>query len=1107
MVDHIIKKIYESNIRIDLEDGDLILHFDGEIETDLVSAIKNNKAEIINYIKKKNFNNEIVKTEPKEDYAVTHIQKSIWLHSQFDDASAAYNIPLITEVQDINMNILSAAVAELIKRHESLCTVFRLNELGEVRQVILPAESLPYTIDLKKFETEEQCYNYIYQDNLSTFDLEKAPLFRIQLLQVSDRKLLFYLNIHHIICDAWSVEILKQELFEMYEKRMQNRESVLPALDIQYKDYAEWLIKQSDAKYEIQENFWNSKLEYITDTDLLSSKKRPKYRTYNCKTLQTFISQDLKKSLTDLCTESQSTLFAGLSSVFRLLISKYTGSDDVIIGTPYANRENSELQHQIGCFINVLPFHNTINPLLGFDKIIQTERDAFYEVLKMKDFPFDEWLVKNKVNRGVSRNPIFDIVVSFNNINRVHLEESEQISSDEITELNSWPSKFDITVNFQEADHGLFMNISYNNDIYDDYSIKQIIRHYKVLLSRVITHPTLPLHKIEMLDDAERKIITKEFNNTAVDYDKEKTLIGLFKDQVKKTPEKEAVVFEDTVLTFKEIDILSDRFALYLRSRIQEFDQENIIAINLDKSHWMIISMLAILKIGGAYLPIDSEAPAERVDFILKDANCKFVIDEAAIEQFITSADKITADETVEIKSRWDSLAYLIYTSGSTGLPKGVQIENRGVVNHLNWFVRDFNITPEDSTLLINSFAFDGSVTTVWSCLVSGATLHLLNKNDSRNIEAIVEYLISNTITFLKLVPSLFHLMVNTPYFEESDFMNTIRFIKLGGEVINLNDLKRCIEKYPTLKFANHYGTTETSIGSTIFHINKENLESFTERPVIGKPFDNFRIYILDEWLNIVPIGVPGTIHIAGDGVSRGYKDEKLQQEKFLTDICGEEKIYKTGDYGYWNPDGNIMFLGRLDNQVKIRGYRIELEEIENVLTSIEDLHVACVITDKSDICAYIVAGNQMSYNDIYKKLRETLPSYMIPGYIYQVTEIPITSNGKIDKKKLKEYNKPIRNSSLELPVTASELKISKICESIFGIDGIGVDEDFFVLGCNSLKALQLTNRIFQEFGIKVKIEAVFIQSTIKDLARHIDEKFKEEELLPEADEKNIIEI
>jgi amino acid adenylation domain-containing protein len=1108
-MEEFINKVLQQNVLLKLEEGDLKVFVKDKaaISKELIQEIKEKKEALVVYLKRLELNeldekknNKIPTVAQSQNYDLSSAQTRLWVLNQFG-GNAAYNMPFqLPLLGTYNLENLERAIRAVIERHEILRTVFKEDETGEVKQWICSAEELDFKLKYLDYraleEKEENVQQYIREDRYQPFDLKEGPLLRAAIFQLGEEEYVFYYNLHHIIGDAWSMNILSKDVLAFYEAFQSGQAASLSPLNLQYKDYAAWEKEQVKSPvFTRHKEFWLKQLDGKRGLiDLPGNKQRPLIKSANGYTLGAFINSEDTKKLKAFSQQHGGSLFIGLLTSWNILFQRYTQERNLVIGTAVAGREHADLEDQIGFYINTLALKNYIDPEKSFSELFGEVKKNTLLAYSHQAYPFDHLVEDLKLNRNTSRNVVFDVMFTLHNVaeNEQGLMFSEE-QQEQVIDFGTNLAKFDLTLRFIEKGSTLFFEVNYNTDVYEREVIEQLIFNYKRLLSQVLQQADLPVYEHKYLSEEELQQQLVAFNDTEVTYPKESTAIQLFEEQVRKTPEKIALVAGEQKWSFRNLNEEANRLAGYIRGK-QEIKADELIGICLERNEWVIIAMLAVLKAGGAYVPIDPVYPAERVDYLLQNSRCKMLIDEQVIKDFKQERE-IYEENNLPLSSGSQNLVYVIYTSGSTGKPKGAMIEHRGLLNHINWFNRDFKVTDKDKTVLITSYAFDGSVTSIWSCLLSGAELHILSKEQAQNPEGSLRYIGEKEISFLKLVPSLFSSMLNTSTFEETNCFKNIRFVKLGGENIVLKDLQKCFKKYPNIHFANHYGATEASIGSVIHHISRENFEEFASCPVVGAPFDNFRIYILDEHMQLLPIGATGDIYIAGDGVGRGYIGlEELNKERFLKGFFKEKVMYKTGDKGAWTTQGTILFKGRNDNQVKVRGYRIELGEIENVLLRHESISEAVVRyigrqEDDKALLAYIRGEQKLSSSEIRTFLSTELPDYMIPAQFIQVETIPLTANGKVDTARLPQPGSALMETGKEFiaPRNKVERELAEIWQELLGREEVGVSENFFELGGHSLKVISLINAIGKKMEIKLAVEDFFLDPTIEACAKEIE--------------------
>jgi amino acid adenylation domain-containing protein len=1000
----------------------------------------------------------IPKTTEELSYILSSSQKRLWVLSQIEEGSVAYNLPSYHELDGkYDVGSFKKAILATIDRHEILRTIFKEDENGEVRQWILTPEELGFEIDYqdyRKEEDKEACVKiYIEEDGNKVFDLEKGPLLRASLLQIAEDRYVFYYNMHHIIGDGWSTEVLGKDVNAYYESYKENKVLDLPELRIQYKDYSAWQISQlEEASYQLHKSYWLDKFSgELPVLELPTSKQRPLLKTNNGKTLGTYISKEDSLRFKEYSQAKGGTLFMGLVASLNTLFYRYTGQEDFIIGSPIAGREHIDLEDQIGFYVNTLALRNQVKGEESFDALFGKVKQNTLDAYTHQMYPFDRLVEDLDLKRDTSRSAVFDVMVTLqNNGEKVEGVAKTEEELTTIVDYGEGTSKFDLDLTFEEVGDYISFSVEYNTDVYDKEIIEQFIVHYKSILKGMLNNSDQPISEIEYLSKEEEHQLLHTFNDTKVDYPKGKTIIDLFEEQVASTLENVALVFEEVELTYKDLNERSNQFADYLR-RSYDIQPDDLVGIKLGRSEQMIIAILGVLKSGGAYVPIDPEYPQERIGYMVTDSGCKVLIDEDELKNFSEQETIYTKENLPKVTTPTD-LAYVIYTSGSTGQPKGVMVENRSLLDYALTFKETFELKGEDRVIQQASLSFDTHVEEIYPTLVSGSTL-LFGKNGGRDIKELEELIQEKKASILSATP----LILNELNTQKSDLSN-LRLLISGGDKFSTTFVSNFLGKVPIY---DTYGPSESTVCCTYSEIEKEE-----NIAVIGKPINNRTIYILDAQGNIQPIGVIGEICIGGDGLARGYLNRPdLTAEKFVSNPFLEgARMYKTGDFGRWMSDGNIEFIGRNDDQVKIRGYRIELGEIESILQQNSLINEAVVLVKEDvngdkNIVAYITSKEELNSSELRKGLSKQLPDYMIPAHFVQLEELPLTPNGKVDKKALPSPEGLGMSTGVEYVAPRNEVeeKLVGIWEEILGRENIGIDDDFFELGGNSIKAVSVS--------------------------------------------------
>ncbi|PKV49520.1 amino acid adenylation domain-containing protein [Aquimarina sp. MAR_2010_214] len=1035
-------------------------------------------------------------TKSKDYYPLTTSQHRIWVLSQLEGGSKAYNMPGAVRLKGhLDISKFEEAFRILINRHEILRTNFIADELGTVHQYIIPKETNRFKIshlDISAY-SEQSINELLLKEQATVFDLASGFLLKVTLLKREEKEYIFSLVMNHIIGDGWSIELLISEVISIYNALIQNKEYSLPELKIQYKDYAVWLQSELNKDtYKKSETYWLSKFEgELPVLELPNFKNRPKVQTYNGRTLTHHFSSRFLEKLKVFSKSNDATLFMTLMSGVNALLYRYTDQNDIIIGTPIAGREHPDLENQIGLYLNTLAIRTKIDGSNSFVELVEHQKQTLLSAYQHQNYPFDELVNQLNLERDTSRSALFDVLVVLQNQSQVSsITTDSNISGIQIEDyyVSRNTSQFDISFTFAETkrDKSLKLSIEYNTDIYDNYLVERIFTHFENLVSKAIKHSKASVSSINYLSKKEEKQLIELFNETKVDYPKDKTVVDLFEEQVNKTPDNIAVVFEDKKLTYKDLNEQSNQLANYLKDTYKVVPND-LIGIKLDRSEQLLITIFGVLKTGAAYVPIDINYPQDRIDYIEKDSNCKVVIDQQELNHYNKVKDQHVNKKLPRL-TKPNYLAYIIYTSGTTGKPKGVMVEHGNVINLVYWFIQKFKITETTVSLQLTDVSFDPSVEDIFTTLSSGGMYHVISKDILLDIEKLRTYISLNKINILNYVPEyLGNLLLSNPKLE------SLKTVISGGEAISeqlkFNLLKAGYSIY------NNYGPTETTVDALSSKL------SSSLRVTLGSPIANTKSYILSNTLSLQPTNVIGKLYVSGAGVARGYLNRPdLTKEKFIANpFVAGERMYDTGDLARWLPDGNIEFLGRKDTQVKIRGYRIELEEIENTLLGFsEDIgQVVVGIADNTEgrekeLVAYYTTGVTLDKSNLRSFLQEKLPSYMVPGYYIELDSVPLTPNGKIDKKSLPKVTKEaLIQREYVAPRNEVEIQLVEIWQEVLGLNKIGVTDNFFELGGHSLKVTLLRNLLNRKFNTTVSFNDLYLKNTIRNQAFLIKETDK----------------
>ncbi|MCO4850613.1 non-ribosomal peptide synthetase [Bacillus vallismortis] len=1027
--------------------------------------------------------------EQRETYPVSSAQKRIYVLQQLEDGGIGYNMPAVLELEGkLDPERLDKAFKELIKRHESLRTSFEQDEGGEPVQRI--HAEVPFTLQTAVLgeQTEQEAAAAF----IKPFDLSQAPLFRAQIVKASDERHLLLVDMHHIISDGVSVNILIREFGELYNNR------TLPALPIQYKDYAVWQegFKKGNA-YQTQETYWLKQLEgELPVLDLPADHTRPPVRSFAGDKVSFTLDQEAASGLHKLARENESTLYMVLLAAYTALLSRLSGQEEIIVGSPIAGRPHKDLEPILGMFVNTLALR--VRPEGGkpFVQYLQEVRETALEAYEHQDYPFEELVDKLQFTRDMSRNPLFDamLVVQNNDYEPLHLH-NLQMKPAEVSHL---VSKFDLTLQASEGDGNIHFLFEYSTALFEKTTVERWASHLTNVLRIIGKKPEVTLNHIDILTQEERNQLLNECNIRKTNQYGEQTISQLFEQQAARTPKASALVIGDKTLTYQELDEWSNGIAHTLRSRGVKPDTP--VGIMMPRSFSMIAAILGVWKAGGCYVPIDPEYPSERKRYILSDSGTKLLMtvneadwraDDDFEGEILTAEDTEAYDKSpLPQVSSAHHLAYIIYTSGTTGRPKGVMVEHRNVISLLKHQNLPFEFGHEDVWTFFHSYCFDFSVWEMFGALLNGSTLVVVSKETARDPQAFRLLLKKERVTVLNQTPTAFYGLMHEDR-NHSDRLN-IRYVIFGGEALQPGMLQSWNEKYPHTELINMYGITETTVHVTVKKLSASDIAA--NRSNIGRPLSTLQAYVMDAHMNLQPIGVPGELYIGGEGVARGYLNrDELTADRFVPNpYLPGDRLYRTGDLAKRLSNGELEYVGRIDDQVKVRGHRIELGEIQAALLQHPIIKEAAVITRTDEqgqtaVYAYMVTKDQQAANisDIRASLKNMLPDFMLPARLIQIDSIPLTVNGKLDQKALPEPEKHTYPADDISPRNEIEKALADIWEELLDVDELGINANFFELGGDSIKALQVSARLHR-IGKQMAVKDLFSHPTIQELAAYI---------------------
>ncbi len=1093
-------KLWVSN-----EDGRLRCNApQGVLTADIRVQLAERKAEIITFLQQGNIHSSIESISlvaRDADLPLSFAQARLWFLNQLEGETATYNIPETLHLTgSLNVAALEMAVQEIVQRHEILRTTFLMVN-GSPVQVI--ADTTTVNISVVDWRTDRRAVlslleessievrRWVKEEIARPFDLSNGPLLRVTVLRLSEQSHVLVLVMHHIISDGWSLGIFFQELAALYTGN-----SSLPPLPLQYADFASWQRRSLNGEVlQTKINYWKKQLAGAPPLlELPTDYPRPSVQTFHGSSEEFQINQELTAKLKTLSQQSGTTLFMTLLAVFATLLSRYSRQEDIVIGSPIANRNQSELESLIGLFVNTLVLRTQIQGNPTFLELLEQVRETTLEAYAHQDLPFEKLVEELQPQRSLSYSPLFQVMFVLRNTTAAGLEiPGLSISPFKVEEV---AAQFDLTLAIEETESGLLCGWEYNTDLFETATIQRMAEHFQILLAGIVANPKQRVAQLPLLSQAEQHIVLSEWNNTKVEYPLDKCIHQLFEEQVERTPDAIAVVFESQQLTYRELNCRANQLARYLQSLGAA--PEVLVGICVERSLLMVIGLLAILKTGSAYVPLDPAYPQERLAFMLSDSDTPLLLTQQHLREQLPEhqACAICLDSNWELIATQsqenlnsgviDNLAYVIYTSGSTGKPKGAMNTHRGVVNRLLWMQDAYQLTASDRVLQKTPFSFDVSVWEFFWTLLTGACLVVAKPGGHQDSAYLVKLIAEQKITTLHFVPSMLQVFLNEPKLEQCN----LRQVICSGEALPFELKERFFSRLQA-QLHNLYGPTEAAIDVTYWQCKPK---SHLSTVPIGRPIANIQLYILDQYLQPVPIGVPGELHIGGVGLARGYlKRPELTQQKFIPNPFKKEdaRLYKTGDLVRYLKDGNIEYLGRLDDQVKIRGFRIELGEVEAMLSQHPQVRETVVLAEDQPgnkrLVAYIVPHLQPpTTNELRVFLLENLPDYMVPSAFVVLESLPLTPNGKVNRKALSAIKQTLELEGIIPPRTPVEEILVSIWTEILGIEKIGIYHNFFELGGHSLLATQVISRIHDSFLIELPLRTLFEKQTIADLAQSI---------------------
>ncbi|WP_028592998.1 non-ribosomal peptide synthetase [Paenibacillus assamensis] len=1016
----------------------------------------------------------------QDEYVMSPAQQRVYMFEQLEEGGLVQNISGTIRIQGpLDITRLTAAFQQLTDRHSMMRASFKLQE-GQLIQKI--TNNIDLTIPIKPVDPmywKEEMKSFV-----RPFILDSAPLFRVQLLSSAPDDHMLLLDMHHIISDGYSMEVLMQELISIYD-----RGSIKPER-VQYQDFAAWQMERlGNGELKREEAYWLE--QFAGNTPLLNlptDYNRPQQLNYEGNRFSIVLDDALKQGIHTLAQETGTTLFIVLLAAYKALLYRYTGQEDLIVGTPMSGRDHPDTEHIIGLFINTVAIRTMPSSSTTFLQFVEQVKERMLMAYEHQQYPFEKLVQLLQVQRDAGRNPLFDTMFVLQNMNLHEVQHADLTWTP--SEYNPGVSQFDLTFNIEDRNNTLILLIDFSTSLFRDSTISRMAGHYIQLLRAVTKNRNLALSEIPILTTEEESQLIYQFNETYLEYDKQLTIQESFRRQVENNPDVVALIFGETELTYRHLFEEANRLAHYLQRHGAV--RGCTIGIMLRRSPEMMIAILAVLQSGGAYVPIDPDYPAERIEYMLTDSGASLVITDdfypiQTTARRISISENSIKDESLEPlqeNQSTEDVAYIIYTSGSTGKPKGVLISHRAVQNFMAGMCTRIAFEPEKTILALTTISFDIFVLETLLPLCRGMRIVLADEEQQTNAVELKKLITEKQINILQMTPSRLKMLIACD--EKCEFLDPVEDLVLGGEPLPAYLLGR-LQDVGNVSIHNMYGPTETTVYSTGIDITNEQVIT------IGKPIANTQVYIVDAYNQLQPIGIPGEVCIAGDGLANGYYHrEQLTNEKFIPCPFSENQLmYRSGDLARWLPDGTIECLGRLDFQVKIRGYRIELEEIEKALMKVAGVQEAVVVPRENDsgipyLSAYVQLISESSVGELRNGLSKQLPEYMIPSTYTFMDKMPMTPNGKIDRKALPVPEFILDDHQYISPEGDVELRLAVMWQEALNVPSIGATDNFFELGGHSLSATLLIARMNQELQLSIPVRVMFNHPTIRQLANWI---------------------
>ena len=1044
--------------------------------------------------------------EDRKSAPLSFAQERYWFLEQINPGDLSLNICRAVRVKgDLRLELFEQSLTQIINRHESLRTTFAINQLHAGRDSKpVPMVTADSRLDISLIDLSaesETAENVARGAAQRPFDLTLGPLLRVTLIKLDPREHVLLMSAHRIVCDEASLQILFAELWSAYSSLAGETQGTPAALAIQYADYAAWqreLIAGESMKASVE--FWRTKLDGAPAViELPTDRPRPAMRTWHGQSTHLRLENELVDQLRRVAAAEGSSLELLLLAAFKVVLGRHSRQHDIVVGQTISNRDHAETRDLVGPLSNHLVVRSSLeNEPTFLEFLARVQRDTL-EAHAHAAVPFEKVLEELQLQPGLSHTPVFQVSFQW----QTDPGDSRRVAGLELQEFQfaDGISRFDLTVEFSERPTHLDCRFRFSTDLFDDDTIVRLATHLNIVLEGIVRNPNQKISVLPLLAPSELRQIVDEWNRTEVEYRPEHCVHELFEEQVERTPTAVAVEFEETRLTYKELNERANQLAHYLKTAGVGTDV--LVGVCIERSAELVVALLGIVKAGAAYLPLETEYPAERLRFILNDSAAPILITQKSladrIRQLGIDARIVCLDaEEVASQSRenpgvsvnTENLVYAIYTSGSTGKPKGTLITHRGLTNYLNWAIRSYPLTAGKGAPVHSSIAFDLTITGLFTPLLVGCTAYVLK--ESQGIASLISALRSEQgFSLIKITPA--HLELLSHELTREEAARCASAFIIGGENLTADSIKFWQDAAPDTMLVNEYGPTETVVGCCVYTVRKQ--DKSPQSIPIGRPIANTKLYILSPHLQPQPVGVPGELYIGGPGLARGYLNRPdLTAQAFVPDPFsrhGGERLYRTGDLARYQADGKLEYVGRIDNQVKVSGFRIELEEIETVLRAHDAVENLAVVARQGKLLAYVVVNHEARtdlaklWSELRSFIKTKLPEYMSPGIFVALDSLPVTPNGKVNRRALPHVDelRPDLAEPYVGPRDQIEERLTMLWTNVLQLKSIGIRDNFFELGGNSLLAARLFAQIANSFGKHLPLATLFLSPTIEQLA------------------------